>query len=85
MRSLMIAALVANLAGCSSIEIKPPLCPGTREYDVQVCRGEKHRVGTNFPMEALQRANKCEKCIEIEKNCYHGLPPQCRTKWRFEQ
>lgn len=85
MRSLIIAALVANLASCSSIEIKPPLCPGTREYDVQVCRGEKPRRLDNFPMEAIQRRNKCEQCIDIENNCYHGVPPQCRKKWRFEQ
>jgi hypothetical protein len=78
----LIFVLALTLTACT---LPPPLCPGTREYDVQVCRGEKRlRIG-NFPYEAQQRARKCEQCIDIEDNCYHGLPPQCRPKWKFDK
>lgn len=80
MRKLLISLLVVQLTACGALPTPP--CPGTRSYDIQVCRGEKPRRLDNFPMEAIQRANKCERCIDIDNNCYHGVPPQCRPQWQ---
>jgi hypothetical protein len=81
MRKLLIALLAAQLTACGSLPELP--CPGTRSYDVQYCRGERPRAPLgNFPFEAQQRARKCDQCIDIENNCYHGVPPECRPKWQ---
>jgi len=75
--------LTLALFGCSGVEFVAPPCPGTRHYDVQLCRGEKPVYLPNPPYAALQRKAKCDACIDIENNCYHGIPPQCRPKpWR---
>lgn len=81
LRAILNFALIMALGACA---LEPPPCPGTRAYDIQVCRGEKPLRIPNFYMEAIQRSKKCEQCIDIEANCYHGLPPQCRPKWKFE-
>lgn len=83
MRLLLTALAASTLAGC--LTIKPPLCPGTREYDVQLCRGEKMYQIPNPPYMALQRAAKCDACIDIEQNCVWGVPKQCRPKWQWDQ
>lgn len=81
LRTTLGLALAMALNACA---LTPPPCPGTRASDIQVCRGEKPLRIPNFYMEAIQRANKCEQCIDIETNCYHGLPPQCRPKWKSQ-
>lgn len=81
----LAAILLLTLTGCSSIEIKPPLCPGTREYDVQLCRGEKMYQIPNPPYMALQRKAKCDACIDIHQNCVWGIPQQCKPKWQWDQ
>ena len=83
MRTLLLALSITTLVGCGSIQ--PPPCPGTRHYDVQLCRGERIYQIPNPPYMALQRAQKCEQCIDIEQNCYHGIPKQCRPKWQWDQ
>ena len=80
MRKLLIGLLAVQLTACGALPASP--CPGTRSFEPQTCRGEKPRRLDNFYMEAIQRANKCEKCIDIDNNCYHGLPPQCRPQWQ---
>jgi len=82
MRSLILGLAVICLGGC--LTLKPPLCPGTRHYDPQFCRGETLTYIHNPPYMALQRKAKCEQCIDIENNCYHGVPQHCRPKWPFE-
>ena len=82
-KKLALIFIFLNLWSCSGIEFVAPPCPGTRHYDVQLCRGEKIYMIPNPPYAALQRAAKCDACIDIENNCYHGIPPQCRPKpWR---
>ena len=81
MRKLLISLLILDLTACGSIP--QPLCPGTREYDVQYCRGEKPRMERPYIHgEAEQRENKCNQCIDIRPNCYRGIPPQCRPQWQ---
>jgi len=76
MRKLLIGLLAVQLTACGTLSEIP--CPS----NMQSCRVEKPRRLDNFYMEAIQRSNKCEKCIDIENNCYHGLPPQCRPQWQ---
>ena len=85
MRKLAAFLLISTLAGCASVELKPPPCPGTRSYDVQLCRGEKIYTIPNPPLGALQRKAKCDACIDIEQNCVWGVPQQCRPKWQWDQ
>jgi hypothetical protein len=73
----LIFGLAWMLGACGALP--PPLCPGTREYDVQVCRGEKTYRVPNFYGEAEQRRNKCLQCIDVDQNCYMMAPPrQCK-------
>ena len=83
MKLSSIAIFTALIAGCGSIQ--PPLCPGTRSYDVQLCRGERIYQIPNPPYMALQRKAKCDACIDIETNCYHGVPRHCQPKWQWDQ
>ena len=55
MRLLLLASLLV-LTGCSVY----PLCPGTRSYDPQVCRGEKFQRIPNFENEAIIRRQRGE-------------------------
>jgi len=80
MRSILLGLAVVSLAGCSTMEA--PLCPGTRSYDVQLCRGEKPRFISNPPYSALHRKAKCDACIDIDDNCVWGVPPKCEPKWQ---
>lgn len=52
MRIALLAILLA-LTGCSSLNNYRPLCPGTREYDPQICRGEKWQQLPNWDNEAV--------------------------------
>lgn len=81
MRGILVVGFVIALTGCSVIE---PLCPGTRSYDPQVCRGEQFQRLNNFPYEALQREQKCNACVDVANNCVWGIPQQCQktSKWR---
>jgi hypothetical protein len=81
MRSILVAGIVVTLTGCSAFQ---PLCPGTRSYDPQVCRGEQFQRLSNFPNEALQRNDKCNACIDVGNNCVWGIPQQCQktSQWR---
>ena len=79
MKLSSIAIFTTLIAGCGSIQ--PPLCPGTRSYDVQLCRGERIYQIPNPPYMALQRQSKCNACIDIQNNCYHGVPNHCQPKW----
>jgi hypothetical protein len=56
-------ALVLLLSGCASNPLLSykPLCPGTRHYDPQICRGETWQQLPNFTNEALIRAARGEK------------------------
>jgi hypothetical protein len=83
MQKLLIGLLVINLTACGSLP--QPLCPGTREYDIQYCRGEKPIRVPNFYGEAQQRYDKCLKCIDVDQNCYHIAPPrQCKANnWKY--
>lgn len=45
-------AIVLALTGCSALEYRP-LCPGTRSYDPQICRGEKWQQLPNWDHEAV--------------------------------
>lgn len=83
MRKLLLALTVVSLGGCLTFEAPP--CPGTRHYDVQLCRGEKHYSIPNPPYAALQAHAKCEACIDIQQNCVWGVPKQCRPKWQWDQ
>ena len=51
MRIALLAILLA-LTGCSTLEYRP-LCPGTRAYDPQICRGEKWQQLPNWDNEAI--------------------------------
>jgi hypothetical protein len=79
----LIFGLAWMLGACGALP--PPLCPGTREYDVQVCRGEKTYRVPNFYGEAEQRRNKCLQCIDVDQNCYMMSPPkQCKANnWKY--
>jgi hypothetical protein len=83
MRKLLIGLLVINLTACGSLP--QPLCPGTREYDVQHCRGEKALRIPNFYGEAGQRKEKCMQCIDVDQNCYMmSVPRQCKANnWTY--
>lgn len=65
-------ALILTLvvSGCSTVNTvlssHPPLCPGTRAYDPQICRGEKFTRLPNFTNEA-QRI--MERCGSIGADC----------------
>jgi hypothetical protein len=87
MRKLLIGVLALNLTACSVLSelSEPPPCPGTRYYDVQICRGEKIRRDKPYIYrESAQRVEKCEQCIDMRPNCYHGIPPQCWNKYLQE-
>jgi hypothetical protein len=83
MRALILALSAATLSGCLTLE--KPLCPGTRAYDPQICRGEKWTYIPNPPMYALQQQEKCNKCIDVEQNCVWGVPKQCKPQWKWDQ
>jgi len=70
MRTCLLLVVVL-ITGCSSYR---PLCPGTRYYDPQVCRGESFQRLNNFKNEALQREAKCDANIQPEINCVWGRP-----------
>jgi hypothetical protein len=57
MRLLLIPVLLV-LYGCAGYQ---PLCPGTRSYDPQVCRGEKFQRLPNFQNEAIIRHQRGER------------------------
>lgn len=52
-----VLLILAVLSGCASYQ---PLCPGTRHYDPQVCRGEKFQRLPNFENEAIKRRQRGE-------------------------
>ena len=81
MYKILVATLVVALTGCSSLQ---PLCPGTRSYDPQGCRGEQFQRLGNFRYEALQREQKCNACVDVANNCVWGIPQQCQktAQWR---
>jgi hypothetical protein len=83
MRKLLVALLTVNLTACGSLPQLP--CPGTRDYDIQVCRGEKPIRVPNFYGMAQQRYDKCLQCIDVDQNCYHIQPPkQCKVNnWKY--
>jgi hypothetical protein len=83
MRTLLLALSAAALSGCLTLE--KPLCPGTRAYDPQICRGEKWVHIPNPPYAALQAKAKCDACIDIHQNCVWGIPQQCKPKWPWEE
>ena len=56
MRLLSLIVILA-VQGCASYR---PLCPGTRAYDPQVCRGEKFERLPNFVKEAEIRRQRGE-------------------------
>ena len=69
----LLALSVIVLTGCGSLPT--PLCPGSRYYDPQVCRGEQFQQRlSNFPYEALQREQKCNAGIQPNINCIWGQP-----------
>jgi hypothetical protein len=85
MRKLLIGVLALNLTACSFLSAlaEPPPCPGSREGDIQFCRGEKIRFDKPYIYrEAEQREEKCMQCIDININCYRGTPRQCWPKWQ---
>ena len=57
---LLTLVFVLILAGCSSVRFEP-LCPGTRYYDPQICRGEKWHQLPNFENEAIIRHQRGER------------------------
>jgi hypothetical protein len=63
MRWLTVLSLLA-VTGCSSVlpgyPAYRPLCPGTRSYDPQICRGESWQQIPNFTNEAIIRKNRGE-------------------------
>lgn len=71
MRTLLLFSVIL-ITGCSSLP--RPLCPGTRAYDPQVCRGQEFQRLGNFPKEALQREAKCDAGIQPHINCVWGRP-----------
>lgn len=84
MRKLAALLLSLSITGCSSIQFKEPLCPGTRSYNVQLCRGEKPYIIPNPPGFAFQQEAKCNKCIDIDQNCVWGVPQHCKPKWKWQ-
>ena len=80
---ILVFALVPLLAACGGLSA--PLCPGTRSYDIQLCRGEKPQFIPNAPYAALQRKAKCEVCVDIDQNCVWGVPKKCEPKWQWSQ
>ena len=84
MKKLLSLLLFVGLTGCAGVEIKPPPCPGTRSYDVQLCRGEKIYSIPNPPYAALQAKAKCDACIDVDQNCVWGIPPQCKPQWKWQ-
>lgn len=61
--SLVLGLLISS---CSSLDSYQPLCPGTRAYDPQLCRGDKPARIPNFKNEA-QRI--MERCGSIGPDC----------------
>ena len=61
MRYLAIVLLLSGCASSNPLLAYKPLCPGTRAYDPQICRGEKWQQLPNFENEALVRAARGEK------------------------
>lgn len=82
MRTLILALTVTSLSGCFALA--PPLCPGTRAYDPQICRGEKWVHIPNPPYYALQLAEKCNKCIDVQNTCGHMIPTHCKVPGRWQ-
>lgn len=82
MRLLAISLSTLVLGGCLTFE--PPLCPGTRAYDPQICRGEKWIHIPNPPYYALQQKQKCDACIDVENTCGGMIPKQCRVQRKWQ-
>lgn len=59
MKAILAIGLVLLVSGCASSGWKP-LCPGTRTYDPQTCRGERFQTLPNFENEALIRRSRGE-------------------------
>lgn len=57
MRLILASIGLLVLSGCA---LSPPLCPGTRSYDPQICRGEKWQRIPNFEQEAIKRRQRGE-------------------------
>jgi len=57
LRSTLMVALL--LSSCSSLEKYQPLCPGTRYYDPQVCKGEKFTRLPNFVNQTQLIMDQC--------------------------
>jgi len=55
-----LVILSIGLAGCTSLPTFQPLCPGTRPYDPQICKGEKFQRLPNFENEAIIRRQRGE-------------------------
>ena len=59
MRYILVIAIL-TLSGCAVINDMAPICPGTRYYDPQICRGEYFQQLPNFENEALIRRSRGE-------------------------
>lgn len=57
---IALLAIVLVLTGCAGVQYRP-LCPGTRYYDPQICRGETWQQLPNWDHEAIVRAQRGEK------------------------
>lgn len=55
---LALIAVVLVLSGCASYTT---LCPGTRHYDPQICKGDKWQQLPNFENEAIIRHKRGER------------------------
>lgn len=59
----LIPLMFLITTGCSSVDnfinTYQPLCPGTRSYDPQLCRGEKPARLPNFVNEAHKIMEHC--------------------------
>jgi hypothetical protein len=56
---IAILAVVLVLSGCAAPYTT--LCPGTRYYDPQICKGDKWQQIPNFENEAIIRHKRGER------------------------
>lgn len=59
-RYIFATIIAFLLTGCAFISTTVPLCPGTRHYDPQICKGEYFQQIPNFENEALIRRARGE-------------------------
>lgn len=60
MRLFVLITFLLTTSGCAFIKETTSLCPGTRSYDPQVCRGEFFQQLPNFENEAIIRRQRGE-------------------------